>query len=159
MEDLIARQKIEKLQDNLRDFENKANLIFVKKEDTEYKRTVEKVEKHGEEISEMKALMKNFQISLEKNTNVTETVNIRNAKIDVTLENLNDNFSKFIKDSNEEDKEIKSEIKEMSDKMNKIDIDTSKNTDSRTNIKHLALFIATTLISLAIGGILATPIK
>lgn len=155
MEDLIARQKIEKLQDELRDYNNK----FVRRDDLEYKRTVEKVEKHGEEITEMKALMKNFQISLEKNTNVTETVNIRNAKIDVTLENLNDNFTKFIREANEEDKEIKTEIKEIADKMNKIDIDTSKNTDSRTNIKHLALFIATTLISLAIGGILATPIK
>lgn len=155
MEDLIARQKIEKLQDELRDYNTK----FVRRDDLEYKRTVEKVEKHGEEISEMKALMKNFQISLEKNTNVTETVNIRNAKIDVTLENLNSNINKFIKESNEEDKDIKNEIKEISDKMNKIDIDTSKNTDSRTNIKHLALFIATTLISLAIGGILATPIK
>ena len=159
MEDLIARQKIEKLQDNQRDFENKINTLFVRKDDLEYKRTVERVEKHSEEITEMKALMKNFQISLEKNTNVTETVNIRNAKMDVTLVNLNENFNRFIKDSNNEDKEIKNEIKEISDKMNKIDIDTSKNTDSRTNIKHLALFIATTLISLAIGGILATPIK
>ncbi|MGL5190743.1 MAG: hypothetical protein ACRC7S_13955 [Cetobacterium sp.] len=155
MEDLIARQKIEKLQDELRDYNTK----FVRRDDLEYKRTVERVEKHSEEITEMKALMKNFQISLEKNTNVTETVNIRNAKMDVTLVNLNENFNRFIKDSNNEDKEIKSEIKEISDKMNKIDMDTSKNTDSRTNIKHLALFIATTLISLAIGGILATPIK
>ena len=158
MEDLIARQKIEKLQDNLRDFENKANLMFVKKEDTEYKRTVEKVEKHGEEITEMKALMKNFQISLEKNTNVTETVNIRNAKIDVTLENLNDNFTKFIKDSNEEDKDIKNDIKEISDKVNKLDIDTSKNTDSRGNAKQLIFIVATILVSIAIGGILNTPV-
>lgn len=154
MEDLIARQKIEKLQDELRDYNNK----FVRRDDLEYKRTVEKVEKHGEEITEMKALMKNFQISLEKNTNVTETVNIRNAKIDVTLENLNDNFTKFIKDSNEEDKDIKNDIKEISDKVNKLDIDTSKNTDSRGNAKQLIFIVVTILVSIAIGGILNTPV-
>lgn len=158
MEDLIARQKIEKLQDNLRDFENKANLMFVKKEDTEYKRTVEKVEKHGEEISEMKALMKNFQISLEKNTNVTETVNIRNAKMDATLENINRNVEKFIKESTEEDKDIKSDIKTISDKVNKIDIDTSKNTDNRLNFKQMMFIVATALIGIIIGNIFGTPI-
>lgn len=158
MEDLIARQKIEKLQDNQREFENKVQTLFVRKDDLEYKKTVEKVEKHGEEISEMKALMKNFQVSLEKNTNVTETVNIRNAKIDVTLENLNSNINKFIKESNEEDKEIKNDIKEMSNKMNKLDIDTSKNTDNRLNFKQTMFIIATALIGIIIGNIFGTPI-
>lgn len=147
MEDLIARQKIEKLQDELRDYSTK----FVRRDDIEYKRTVEKVEKHGEEISEMKALMKNFQMSLEKNTNVTETVNIRNAKIDVTLENLNDNFSKFIKESNEEDKDIKNEIKEISDKVNKIDVDTNKNSESRLTYKQVGVGALIAFISAIIG--------
>lgn len=147
MEDLIARQKIEKLQDELRDYSTK----FVRRDDIEYKRTVEKVEKHGEEISEMKALMKNFQMSLEKNTNVTETVNIRNAKIDVTLENLNDNINKFIKESNEEDKDIKSEIKEISDKVNKIDVDTNKNSESRLTYKQVGVGALIAFISAIIG--------
>ena len=158
MEDLIARQKIEKLQDNQREFENKINTLFVRKDDLEYKRTVERVEKHSEEITEMKALMKNFQVTLDKNTTVTETVNIRNAKIDATLININDNMEKFIKTSVEEDKDMKNDIKQMYDKINKIDLDTSKNTDSRSNTKQFIFIVVTILVSIAIGGILNTPI-
>ncbi len=154
MEDLIARQKIEQLQDQFRDFKTKC----ITEDNPEYRRTVEKTHKNTEDVTELKTQLASVIKSLDKNNDLTETINLRNAKIDISLENINAILDRNAKQSENVTKDMQNDIKEMTEKVNRIDIDTSKNTDNRLTNKQLTVFVITTIIAACIGGILATPV-
>lgn len=149
---------MDKKMDDLKDEIREIRLNYVKKDDLDYRMMMEKTQKHGEKITGLEAEFKNFKIILDKNNALTESISTQNVRLTTLLENISyqiDNINKTTKENNEE---LSKDVKELNDKVNKIDLETSKNTDNRLNMKHLALFVATTLISLAIGGILATPV-
>lgn len=145
--------KLDIIKDEIRDIK----LNYVRKDDLDYRMLIEKTQKHGEQITELKTELKNIKLGLDKNNTLTESVSIQNVKSTTLLENISyqiDNINKTTKENNEE---ISRDVKDLNEKVNRIDIETSKNTDNRLSNKQIILFIITMLISAIVGGVLTTP--
>lgn len=117
---------------------------YIKKDDLEYRRIQERTQKNSEDIAEMKKDITILTKELEKNTKMTETINSSNIRSETSLDNIKVIIT-----------EIKDNVKEQSVKMESLNLENSKNTDSRLTTKQIIISIATALLLMLLGASLA----
>ena len=127
---------------------------YIRKDDLDFKRVIETQQKHGEDITDLKSQLKNINTNLDKNNLMTENLNTKASKSDSSIERIDEKLKEFKEDHKESMNEVKTTLNLMSDKINNINIDTSKNNDSRIGGKQIVMFILTSLISIFLGGII-----
>jgi len=135
-----ARNEINFIKDEIRNIK----IDYIKKDDLDYRNIKEKTERNAEELAEMRATVKNTNILLEKNNTLTENLNVSNTRLTTILENLA-----------EMTKETKTDVKGLTVKINKIDNETSKNTDNRLTTKQVVVSLIISILMLLIGAGLA----
>lgn len=131
------KNEIDSIKDELRNVKSD----YVKKDDLDYRRLKEKTDKNSEDLTELKTNIKTFSIMLDKNNSLTEQNNITTTRLTTILETLTDNV-----------KETKEDVKELTSKVNRLDTDTSKNTENRLTTKQIVISIITALLLGAIIG-------
>jgi len=132
--------QLDALKDKIRDVESN----YLKKDDLDYRKYKEKVDRNTEDIAQGKNNLRNINIVLDKNNDLTETINLQNTRLTTLLEGLTE---KIIESS--------VQLKTLSEKVNKIDIETSKNTDNRLTTKQIVVSIIISILMLLIGAGLA----
>lgn len=132
-----ARNEINSIKDEIRNIK----IDYIKKDDLDYRKIKEKADRNTEELAEMRATVKNTNKLLEKNNTLTENLNVSNTRLTAILENLT-----------EMTKETKENVKGLSLKVNKIDNETSKNTDNRLTTKQVVISLAISILMLLIGA-------
>lgn len=150
-------EKIDFLKDEIRDIRLKFS-EFVKKDDIDYRMLIEKTHKNGEQITELNTRLNNIEKNLDKNNALIESVGIQNVKSTSLLENISYQIDNINKNSKENNEDMSKDIKDLGEKVNRIDIETSKNTDNRLNTKQIVMLVITILISAIVGGVLTTPV-
>jgi len=135
-----ARNEISNLKDEIRDIK----INFIKKDDLDYRKIREQTDKNTEELAEIRTTVKNTNVLLEKNNTLTENLNVSNVRLTAILENIVDKVDNTGKD-----------VKELTGKFNKIDIETSKNTDNRLTGKQIIIALIIGILMLFIGAGLA----
>lgn len=137
----------ENIENEIKNIENEIKNIkisYIKKNDFEYIKIKEQTSKNTEDLIEMKTTVKNTNMLLEKNNTLTESLNISNIRLTTILENITDKVNNTGQD-----------VKELTSKINKIDIETSKNTDNRLSIKQVIISLVISILMLFIGAGLA----
>lgn len=133
--------------DNLREIEyikDKIQTIeknYVSKTDRDYIKYLDRVDHLTEDVKEIKVNLDNFSKMLDKNNTLTEENNNVTTRLTTILETLTDNV-----------KETKEDVKELTSKVNRLDTDTSKNTENRLTTKQIVIGIITALLLGAIIG-------
>lgn len=140
-----VRNEINTIKDEIRNIK----VDYIKKDDLEYRKFKEKTNKNAEELAEIRATVKGTNVLLEKNNSLTENLNVSNTRLTAILENLT-----------EVTKETKTDVKSLAIKVNKMDMETSKNTDNRLTTKQVIVSLAVAILMLLIGaGIAQSGIK
>lgn len=155
MEEKYVDKKLDDLKDEIRDIK----LNYIKKDDLDYRMMIEKTQKHSEKITGLETEFKNFRNILDKNNALTESISTQNVRLTTLLENISYQIDTVNKTSKENNEELSKEVKDLNEKVNKIDIETSKNTDNRLSNKQIVLFIITIFISAIVGSVLGVPVK
>ncbi|MGL5329246.1 MAG: hypothetical protein ACRDD7_08260 [Peptostreptococcaceae bacterium] len=135
----------------------------IKKDDLEWRKVVEKVDKVTNDVTEIKTELKNLENSMNKTIDSnkelgskTEVLSANLGKTDVTSLALKDTVDRFIKASEDRDKDMSNDLKELTGVVNKLNIDSTANTDFRkgfiTNKAALYIGIATTVLGLYLGS-------
>ena len=135
-----VRNEISNIKDEIRNMK----VDYIKKDDLDYRRNKEQTARNAEELVEIRTTVKNTNILLEKNNTLTENLNISNTRLTAILENLS-----------EMTRETKNDVKGLSKKVNKIDMETSKNTDNRLTGKQIIIALTIAILMLFIGAGLA----
>jgi len=129
---------------NIKDEIRNIKIEFIKKDDLDYRKIKEQTCRNAEELAEIRTTVKNTNTLLEKNNTLTENLNISNTRLTAILENVTNVVDNTGKD-----------VKELSNKVNKIDMETSKNTDNRLTTKQVIVSIIISILMLFIGAGLA----
>lgn len=135
-----VRNEMNHIKDEIRNM--KAD--YIKKDDLDYRRTKEQTDRNAEELAGIRITVKNTNTLLEKNNTLTENLNISNVRLTSILENITDKVDTTGQN-----------VKELSNKVNKIDIETSKNSDSRLTGKQIIVALTVAILMLFIGAGLA----
>lgn len=104
----------------------------------------DKINNNNNQLSEFRCDINNLKDTVNKNISITESNNLQSAKTTILLENLTESI-----------REIKIDNKEINSKVNKIDVENSKNTDTRLNTKQICVSVFISILMLLIGASLA----
>lgn len=133
------QNKLENIKEEMRDIK----INYLKKDDTNYQKYINKVDNMEDSVSALKANLENISKQTEQNTQIMQSLNLTNTKLTTLLE-------EYSKTQNE----IKIDIKELKGTVNTLNLDTSKNTDMRSFawdiIKKILIVIGCIIVGMAI---------
>lgn len=135
MEDNTKITNIENSINNLKDDLRDIKTDYLKKDDINYVKYQNKVDLLEDNVTCIKTTLKNLEKQTTKNNDIVEQLNTTSTKLTTLLDNYS--FTQ---------KEIKQDVKELKEKFNGLNLDTSKNTDFRMNWKQIGLAVGISLI-------------
>lgn len=136
-------QNIENQISNIKDELRNLKAEYLKKNDITYEKYLNKVDSLETELNILKATLFSIEEQTKKNTDISNQINITNTKLTTLLEG----YSKT-------QVEIKTDIKELKNKVEDINIDTSKNTDLRLGWKQILISAIIFVFSFLFGAVL-----